>query len=76
MFMNLNDILDHMAMSGFWISCTYWTLKGFWIFCIYWTGTWDFRTHQIFKGFLDFLTGMWVFCICWTFKERQIFCTN
>ncbi|PKC56141.1 hypothetical protein RhiirA1_474435 [Rhizophagus irregularis] len=60
-------------MSGFWISCTYWTLKGFWISCIYWTGTRDFCTRQIFKEFLDFLTGTRVFCICWTFKGTPDF---
>ncbi|CAB4407615.1 unnamed protein product [Rhizophagus irregularis] len=55
MFMNLNDILDHVAMSGFWISCTYWTLKGFWISCIYWTGTRVFCICRTFKGTPDFL---------------------
>ncbi|CAB4406966.1 unnamed protein product [Rhizophagus irregularis] len=60
-------------MSGFWISCTYWTLKGFWISCIYWTGTQDFCTRQIFEGFLDFLTGTRVFCICRTFKGTPDF---
>ncbi|CAB5299481.1 unnamed protein product [Rhizophagus irregularis] len=62
-----------VAYIGFWISCTYWTLKGFWISCIYWTGTRDFCTRQIFKGFLDFLTGTRVFCICRTFKGTPDF---
>ncbi|CAB4404690.1 unnamed protein product [Rhizophagus irregularis] len=76
MFMNLNDILDHVAMSvcphvsfliGFWISCTYWTLKGRWVFCIRWT----LKVNR--EGFPDFLyitdfKGTPGFCTHWTFK--------
>ncbi|GES85946.1 hypothetical protein RCL_jg26823.t1 [Rhizophagus clarus] len=40
LFMNPNDILDHVAKSvsaRFLDSCTYWTLKDFQISCAYWT---------------------------------------
>ncbi|CAB4404300.1 unnamed protein product [Rhizophagus irregularis] len=70
MFMNLNDILDHVAKSvsadwnSFWIS---WTL--------------GFLYTPDFKGFPDFLyirtlKGCWDFCTCRTFKGTPGFCTH